>query len=149
MIKFILFFIIDALWYYCYIEYGYTLLLKNIKSLHLSGDSTLLGVVEVIYFSVINIIFLIIQLIIFYKLTIKEYNKKKILRIKKIMFIFHNIFLFGFELFAQIMRNKNGDEYALSWFFKFLWFIIISYILYHILITQLGKRLKWVVKENT
>jgi hypothetical protein len=152
MNKLTFFLFTDILWYIIYISLSEYLIILFVRSLEIGSGEGGVGLIAALIFLYINSIFVLIQ----WLNSLFTLKKATYLIIKKYVFICHSIFSFSFYIYMCVIRliddlnNYNIDfldiyyyPNSLMWLIYFVLFIVISNILYQVMISQLGKRLKW------
>lgn len=151
MKKLTFFLFTDILWYIIYISLSEYLTTIFVRSLEIGSGEGGVGLITALIFLYINSIFVLIQ----WLNSLFSIKKVAYLTIKMYIFICHSILFFSFYIYVCVIRliddinNSNIDfldiyyyPNSLKWLIYFILFIVISNILYQIMISQLGKRLK-------
>jgi len=117
--------VIDMCLQLIYIFLSYHFIIYEVRLWELTGDGGgMMGLFQTAIFICVNVFFFFIQLL---AVSIKW---------KKIIFIFHNVCLFGFNFFLEVIWSIEDNKFS-SWIFYIILFIIGSYLLYDYLLSKI------------
>jgi len=143
MKKVLFWFLTDVIWFVLYIPTMYSVLNNYLHTLHFTGDSRMVYLFDIIYFVLINTVFVLIQNIgtLIYK-TNTERDLNRYLKFKQWVFVVHVVMLNLINTLVEGLSFFLGHPKTPEWLWNLSLCIIIPIILYSYIIRKLGKKVK-------